>query len=801
MTTVRPWREPAWVASCAAAAASAKGLAGDDAEQLARTLEDTFQRVYRAVAFDIDGTLTAPGTTTLRPEMCEIVQELLLRSVFVVLITGRGAATARSAARQIRDDPRLTDPYLRRLFAIVHNGTHLLQTVGHRSDDFLAEATSLEHEDALEWDPLAAASKVRQALAREHIVTVVEPVARPDVSPRSVRTGFRSDADRARAIELLRDLFEPESTSGRRLYVAGGRYEDTFTVDITATHKGVAIESFAGQIGVHPDAVLRIGDEGDLSGNDYLLLASASGFSVGRFSKSPVACFPVVRDGVLLEGDAATRYLLSLVLLYPPISIPAPDAPEALARQRRFESRAEPRARDEVRDLTDRVRRRASILLRRESLAVPDQRFRLTDLFDPLSGGVRIRDTELSALGKDHEAARLFNLQQLLDTLGAEPRARRAMFTDSEVLLRGPDYYYAQVTRKEDRRLRDYARVARAFVGDGESALRRLRDEPPDLLRFKLALGVYDNVRNILLTVLALLANQRLSTRGPALEEEQAVARLVTLLFQHTDQHLDLLLNPGRWWKRAIDDYLRLLPSVDAEISRLSERWPDSGEFPRYREADDLLLNVAAIELGLIELHARAPTNKPLLAIGVADGGNELPIIASRLGRDLGIEVVPGLVLGVSMYRSSLKGDRARRSVHDHAGKAIEEGSVAFILAEEQHLAGAAAILCDDNTTTGKSLEVARDLCVSQAADVIGAILVRWPGFNRYHHMRMADHGTVDHSLLLGFIRGLVARNTFARLVRDGDPKVYEDQDRVFDKSKVRIQRYLRKNGTHAEDT
>jgi hypothetical protein len=82
--------------------------------------------------------------------------------------------------------------------------------------------------------------------------------------------------------------------------------------------------------------------------------------------------------------------------------------------------------------------------------------------------------------------------------------------------------------------------------------------------------------------------------------------------------------------------------------------------------------------------------------------------------------------------------------------------------------------------------------------DVVGAIVVRFPGINRYIQMGMRQHGFPDPEALFSFVRGLVAASPYARTVvnRPKAKNPYLDATGMFDKAKSRIGRYLFKNGT-----
>lgn len=784
VTIRRPWSDADWLDKYAREAALLKGLAGDH-DALRSAISNAFRRFYRAVAFDIDGTLTgAEGGIALATDLIPVIRDLLLRRVPVVLITGRGGDSARAAAGALRADPAITDPYLRLLYVIAHNGVVLFSTTGQRPDDLLQNEKLLDPALPTEW----LGDAQQQIEARLEELGLPRDSARVQAKPYALRLEFLVESQRDSARTWVRDLIPDPA-----IFISGGQYATWFTLDVVGTTKAQALEHFALRIGVPAEGILRVGDAGAKGGNDYELLDSGSGFTVGTCSPSVAGCFPVLNESAdaQLTGEAATRALLKNVHLGPPISVAAPPARLALRQTAEFEVAARSRSADEFAMLTARVRRRTALFLRHDARPVPGHSFRLADLYDPRSGGVRLTDAELVALDMSHPAVKFFELDRLEGLLGTEPRLKRCMYTDSELLLRGPEYYYAQVEPIEKRTIADYLPVASAFVHAAVVAVDFLAQDVLDAAKLKLTLAIFDHTRNILLNMLAMLSE----VADPA-----ALGDFYTnYVVAHTEQHIELLLGT-RLWELMLDEYAKLLRGIATECARLQASSPvATGEMPRYREADDFLLNVLAMEIAILELCPRGVSGKSLLAIGIASGGNELPAIASVLAdQHFGFEIEPAIMLGVSTYNNRRMGEAVRPEPYDFAAKALEGQQVRVVLAQPRDLSEMRGIVCDDNCTTGKTLELARDILALQGVDVIGAAIVRWPGFNRRVHQALPGHGVVAHNLLLGFIRGLVAPNTYARLIEPGNTKenLYEDQSRVFDKSKERIQRYLRKNGT-----
>ena len=209
----------------------------------------------------------------------------------------------------------------------------------------------------------------------------------------------------------------------------------------------------------------------------------------------------------------------------------------------------------------------------------------------------------------------------------------------------------------------------------------------------------------------------------------------------------------------------------------------------RWRECDFFLQNAAAVSLGLMELadhneggadDVRRNNNRqePWLAVGLMYGGLELPAIASVIGsrRDFPIDI--GL-LRVSTYNSQRASKQIRRGESGHLNE-LNHPRPLFIAHRAEWvgpdgedgwssgnvpLAGRRALILDDNCTTGITLQVARDVMSVRGADVLGAIVVRFPGSNRYAHMNVAGRGCPDPEMMFSFVRGLVAPSPYTRLL------------------------------------
>src|SRR5690606_7820170 len=140
--------------------------------------------------------------------------------------------------------------------------------------------------------------------------------------------------------------------------------------------------------------ILRVGDRGAVGENDYTMLASPAGFSVGSCSADADGCWPVLSsDGEPITGIKATAALLDHVLLFAPLSVAPEDCRQVLHDLLLVERGSQRRAREASLHVASRLRSRAAKFCIDDGPYTPPlDDIRAEDLFDPWSGGVRLRD-------------------------------------------------------------------------------------------------------------------------------------------------------------------------------------------------------------------------------------------------------------------------------------------------------------------------------------------------------------------------------------------------------------------------
>jgi hydroxymethylpyrimidine pyrophosphatase-like HAD family hydrolase/pyrimidine operon attenuation protein/uracil phosphoribosyltransferase len=778
-------------------------------------------RVYRAIALDIDGTLTATVSghageadlPPLSPLVTRLVSQLLKRGVPIILITGRGS-TARHSAAQIRDASNLSSWQTRRLFCATHNGVTFLRTPSADPDRFLGEKVHLAP-----WDRVDRfAGHLQRQFGQHQAANLGDYLF--NVKDHSIRITTKNPKTHGlllKLVETARQAFARDNSHETPIYIATGVYgSETLSIDITKTNKAKAIEDIAKLLFIDPERILRIGDQGHVSGNDYDLLNSNSGFSVRRFSAETQSCFPVVQlrtngSPRVLRGHEATSDLISRLNILPDLCITPADGDAQrryLSELRKFEELASLRSRKETDATLRHIQLRLRHLIDDERSAAAIEQLRLEDLYDLRSGAVRLRDWEFSQLEVIDEYRRLYPREELGTGKDGDLQMLRSLYSDSSILLRGALYYVSFFSEQiPDRPCGDYVYAANSYLADAQHLIAVARESAPTLPLFKVALSILDNLRQISLTYFTIIAQLTFSEKISAGRLQTVYSEMV---LPTTKLHYDFLYGIFFDWRESMDRLTELTRRLqagsrsygkefadlaDEAISEveLSDRKEQFKAFFRWREADFFIQNVAAVQLAIHEFRQRSDKDgiESFTAVGMAFGAIELPAIAQVIGEARHVKVLPAL-MHVSLYT-----DDALRKQHD----ADPEAALGVLQKRPLHFldrsvrrkdAPRRCVILDDNTTTGRTIQVARDGLEARGLSVIGVVLVRFPSSNRFVQMMLRGHGAAHPDVLFSFIRGLVAPSPYARLLSsDGG---YTDRIGSFDKAKERVSQALIKN-------
>jgi hypothetical protein len=386
--------------------------------------------------------------------------------------------------------------------------------------------------------------------------------------------------------------------------------------------------------------------------------------------------------------------------------------------------------------------------------------------------------------------------------------------------LRGPFYYQSFAAPHDERQeyfFSQYIDDCKTFITSGLTSLKELKDLPPDVFRYKIVLGVMDNIRQIGLTLLGAAFWHDCQEESITQEFTRSKLIYLKLTQTHTDMHFAFLLEVYEEWSQSLSAYIDFLERArtlldDQMILDLARNadtvMRDQGDnegykkFFRWRETDSIIQNITAIQLGLHEFKQRKEFREgKIVCVGLAFGAVELPCLAVTIGKRKSLAILPALA-HVSHYSNKKDIDLIHSDEEKYLTEVLlKQKPLAYLAPSADLDKNTKYMIVDDNLTTGLTLQLARDFLVLESKDVIGAIIVRFPVTNRFIHMTLPKHTGTHPEVLFSFVRGLVGPSPYTRLLYPAtSSNPYLDQVGHFDKAKLRIKRYLFKNGSIPEE-
>lgn len=783
--------------------AKAKGLSAtkDQLEKIETALSQSRRSVYRAVALDIDGTLTSDSrthpVTRIDEDVAQLVADLINRATPVVLVTGRGSS-ARESARQIMSLTQTSAWQSTLLYCAPLNGALLWYTSYSSPEQLLSKSRNLAADFPFEvLEPIQ--SSLREATHKIERFIISKKT-------HSIRiTTLSLDLHNTAFLALKERL---PSLHPSPLFITKGHYQHQYTIDIGITNKRAGLEKIAREfLNLDPEQILCIGDAGVEEGNDFHFLNAISGYSVGSLSTACDGCFPVLDDNhKILTGVLATKHIIQTTTILPPIAVKATPAVEHL---RTFEKLASRRAKRETSSIQSAVAYRLSQYVKDLG---PYSEFTLSDIFDRRSGAVQMRDWELpefSAIDTDNAFK--------CHPHGEAGSMDASMHSDTALLLRGPMYYrYFFSKHKLTSSIATFLENYAQFFSASSKSLSDLTIYSPSLAQVKYVLATADNARNVALILLSLALESSHAEKARLVQKVAVGSKLEAI----ARVNYELMLVGTQRFSATVEnlhDAIKGLRSLieDQEVQGLVRDYDKKLEFAcqgrepeyesererlykaifRWRECDYTLQNIGAIELGLREFSAKGLfRGRELAAFGVAHGGLELPFIAVVIADMLGVNL-RAATIRVSHYSDEKAASNVRlgpRSLDD-----LEKLDAPVYKLSEAELP-ACCIVLDDNTTTGTTAEATRNALHKLKYQCNGVILVRYPGTNRVRHMQKPEHDSMlSLGAMFGFVRGLIAPSPYTRLSEHQarNTAQYGDELKVFDKAKDRIRRLLKKHG------
>lgn len=532
--------------------------------------------------------------------------------------------------------------------------------------------------------------------------------------------------------------------------------------------------------------MLRIGDCGDINGNDYSMLDCPQGFSVDRRSEENDRCFPVIENNKILKGVDATISLLKQAKLIPTICLEHATEEDYTKAYAKIERKMN-------------FGKNKNISLFNEII---NHKFETVDgingLFDTASGSIKISMCEWISISDDNP------LKQFWTKKNNESLCY-SIYDDDSVLLRGSQiYYYFLSHRYHDEiskndtttnsMIYEWLNNNKYFYLEALEAINRTEDIN-ELNNTKMVLGLLDNIRNYLLILLneQIVHNnveKNMIINLEKLDKNTLVSKIYTNLLEVETQMKNItfvrrFLISNKHIKNIITNTIQITDEFYYTFSSVEIKENYSKEFRAYREIDNFAENFITCYLTIKK--DEMIYKKGLC--GLCYGGIELPIIMKTI--DDKIEDI-----SVLKFNKNTSGYKKKQSLDLRFFDIFNTGGIDLIGVDKQK----EYILLDDNLLTGKTMQLALISMYDIGINVDKLVVVRYPGVNRINQMFMPNHGAVDYRHFFEFIQGLYFSSPYSR--RDpysSDP--YTDSLGVFDLNRKKISECLIKNGDYSKNS
>lgn len=756
---------------------------------------NSLEQKYNAVCFDIDGTLTTKGSKNIDDRAIAMIIDLLERKIPVVFITGRGETgledLKRDIYQRIKNNTNITDKDMKRIYVLTNDGARLFYSNEISQEKFLYKnvyiTTNEELNQLIIVDKMI--KKIKNKLKNSDYFDITYSKDSKTNQILNVRMVFNIHDDRI--INSIFDNIDKYIINNglNSIHLTRGVYKNNCIIQIGTATKDKAIERTEKIIGVPQNSMIRVGDCGDSRGNDYAMLNCNQGYSVDKTSGSNDSCFPIFDDyGNVLKGVEATLQLVKSAKILPTVSLEKADKDIYKYNLAKVESNI--------------VSGRQVLLKKYNNLI--SSNFNncngIDDLFDKESGSIIIPMYEMELI--QNSPLKEFWLSSENESLMYSLR------DNNNYLLRGSKTYYyfisnrmsinkKDVTSKED--VISWYKNNKKFLNDSINAILSTENLNNQVNK-KLLLGILDNCRNVLLVLInhylvsnyfdknILLdisldgenRNNKLYTTIIEIERLMSKICFESLYFVDKEKVIEIINNTEKV----------LLNNMKQEIEKDDEK-DYSKNYRAYREIDNFAENYIAVSL----YKENYDNNKLANACGLSYGGIELPILAKIVDKNR-IERMLLLKFNkeVSGYKNKQLLDLRKFNIKDFSG-----------LINSEIFENTNVDLFDDNTLTGKTLQIAINALYDCNINVNNICIVRYPSINRINQMFLDNPSAIDYNLFFNYIYGLCFSSPYSwkdnNWKNEKGETDYTDSLGVFDLNRKKIVECLIKNHDYKEDS
>lgn len=769
--------------------------------EVTRSLTESFGRTYHAVALDIEGTIRE-DEEYIQKNILKSIVKIVNAGAYVLFLTGSGRTTVFQILSQIEKELCNSPNYYRKIYAIDGNGCRLFYF--NKSGVFKERQIIEPITDKIKNDDY---QKVL-ASAKEDLEDCFK-IEEKNCGLRLVPQDICQGQDLS---SIVQKWYQKNKIYYKKIGIkmASSNWKGRQTFDISHTDKDYALSWFYTEYDFLDVPILRIGDQGQEEGNDYTLLDSPFGFSVGKLSKSPTKCFPVYNfeEKKLIKGIEGTCYLLDKLRWSHRLTIPSPLVYELSYEYNEICENLQRQAELNFCNAFETWAKNVKEVFPKEVItSCKDTNF--SNVYDHKSGGIRLSDGEWDLLKKNSPTKIELFFMERDDRLDEKecPGFLRSIYTNTGILLRGPRYYVGLGAKESSQQQAFDLLLENIKMLDIIQKLNLIErisiPSESQFLNWKLNLALLDYFKNnslllynMLFQAASLSTSSRPYWKRQLSHFELYVAACVDLyysmLIANTERYsaaiskLSNSLDTIYELKSNIELLYKFLENNDVKKDKIIRKW---------REVDhpgQIFTAIKSIETDISKL---LENNSQVTVFGLMYGGIELPFALKSCYQGENAENLKASeIMGISIY-SREKGSTAMtqysRGVLESAIPSAER------LEDVIHEDGTAIIL-DDNIMTGRTIELARDRLLSYGAKVPFCVCIRFPPGNRVPQMEMRKHGGVNPSALGDDIKGLIGQSPYSRIFTNA--KGYKDATGVFDLSRERIIKYLKKNGLDTQE-
>lgn len=751
----------------------------------------SLEQKYNAVCFDIDGTLTVKNSKRIDNRAINMIVELLKKKIPVVFITGRGETGLNDLKNDIYgaivSSDNIAENDIRRIYVLTNDGARLFFSNNISFEEFLSENVYITTSDELEQ--LSKMDSIIKELNSDCFnVTYSKDLKTGTII--NIRMVFNTNNSNIveKNYETIKEIIS--SNQFEKIHLTRGFYKDNSVIQIGTTTKDKAIKRVERVIGVPEDSMIRIGDCGDVYGNDYSMLNCKQGYSVDKTSGAVDRCFPIFDENKnIISGVDATLELIKKSKILPTVCLEKADKLDYKFNFAIAEKNI--------------VLGRKKLLNKYNDLINVNfgENDGIDSLFDKSSGSVIIPMYEWE----------LVSDSSLKDFWSSKENGhfKYLMRDNKNYLLRGSSTYYYLISNRKSENGKDVTSKKDVmnwhnnyiqFLDNAFNAVLKT-DDLNIIINKKLLIGVLDNCRNALLVIMnhKLVSNNLNSNilLDISSNKNKDFFAIYNTLLEIEDSmsnmcfkngfiiNKDFVCNVIKQSKKILTDNL----SIEV-ITKDKQNY--SKDYRTYREIDNFGENYTAVSL---YQEKRNDNDDFINACGLSYGEIELPIIAKTIDKSR-IESLLLLKFNreVSGYSNKQLLDLRNFNINEYGGLINSH------LFQNSHLD-----LFDDNVLTGKTLQLAINSLYDCNIDVKNICIVRYPGTNRIEQMFSDNTAAVDFHLFFDYIYGLCFSSPYSwkdNEWKDKNGKVsYEDTLGVFDLNRKKIIECLIKNHDYSEES